>query len=60
MLENPLDVPFKALRAFMYNQKDLQEKDAEIYQHYLSHRDIRTLMAQSIHDYCIQYKKSPF
>ena len=54
VLENPVDVPFKALRAFMYTQKELMDTDEEIYHHYLNNTDIRTRMAQSMHDYCIQ------
>ena len=54
VLENPVDVPFKALRAFMYNQKELIETDETIYKHYVESSDIRSKMAQSMHDYCIQ------
>jgi hypothetical protein len=32
VLENPLDVPFKAFRAFMYRQEELAKDDATIYQ----------------------------
>jgi hypothetical protein len=54
ILENSVDVPFKAARAFMYDQKELIQVDALIYEHYKQHKDMRTKMAQSIHDYCIK------
>jgi predicted Rossmann-fold nucleotide-binding protein len=48
--ENHPDLPFKLFRAFMYRQEELIAHDHEIFEHYKSHKDLRTKIAQTIHD----------
>eukprot|EP01128_Nolandella_sp_AFSM9_P009202 TRINITY_DN5821_c0_g1_i1.p1 TRINITY_DN5821_c0_g1~~TRINITY_DN5821_c0_g1_i1.p1 ORF type:complete len:435 (-),score=81.99 TRINITY_DN5821_c0_g1_i1:152-1456(-) len=47
----PSDIPFKAFRPFMYNQIEVMTNDKLINSHYMSHYDISTRLAQSIHDF---------
>lgn len=55
VLENPLDVPFKAFRGFMYRQEELAKDDAAIYQWYLQHgKELQPLFAMTTHDYSIK------
>mmetsp|Transcript_34885 Transcript_34885/g.76529 ORF Transcript_34885/g.76529 Transcript_34885/m.76529 type:complete len:466 (-) Transcript_34885:65-1462(-) len=51
--ENPIDLPYKPFRAFMYTTQELQadDTDALIYRHYLNEKDIRSQMYQAAHDY---------
>lgn len=53
VLDLPGEFPFRAFRAFMYKQDELLANDAKIYAHYLAHTDLKTKMAQSIHDHCM-------
>lgn len=48
--ENSRDLPFKLFRAFMYRQEELIAHDQAIFEHYKTHKDIRTKVAQTIHD----------
>ena len=49
--ENPVDLPYKPFRAFMYTSTELKKVDGGIYQHYLHQKDIRSQMYQAAHDY---------
>lgn len=48
---NPPDLPYKPFRAFMYRADELKRCDGAIYQQYLDHKDIRSQMYQTAHDY---------
>mmetsp|Transcript_20875 Transcript_20875/g.25277 ORF Transcript_20875/g.25277 Transcript_20875/m.25277 type:complete len:447 (+) Transcript_20875:342-1682(+) len=50
----PTGIPFKVFRAFMYKQEELQKIDAETYEFYKTKTDLRSILAQNMHDYFIQ------
>eukprot|EP00611_Tribonema_gayanum_P026002 TRINITY_DN6079_c0_g1_i1.p1 TRINITY_DN6079_c0_g1~~TRINITY_DN6079_c0_g1_i1.p1 ORF type:complete len:537 (-),score=134.76 TRINITY_DN6079_c0_g1_i1:253-1755(-) len=54
VMVQPEGLPFLAIRAHMYRQEELQDMDAAAYQWFLDNRGIRSLIAQSIHDFFIQ------
>ena len=51
---NPPSVPFKPLRAFLYNQEEMQQVDHEVYQFYLQQSNsFPAQLAMSVHDFSI-------
>jgi hypothetical protein len=56
--ENYPDLPFKLFRAFLYRQEELIAHDYKIFEHYKNHKDLRTKIAQTIHDSSITHAPS--
>lgn len=54
VLENPSGIPFRAYRAFLYSQEELQRIDEATYSFYLSQNSILDNMYMSNHDFSIQ------
>jgi hypothetical protein len=54
VMEQLKGLPFLAIRAHMYRQDELNKIDRPTYEWYLANRGIRSLIAQSIHDFFIQ------
>lgn len=54
VVQQPLGLPFKPYRAFMYPQEELREVDALAYKYFCERNDISSLMNQTLHDYFIQ------
>jgi predicted Rossmann-fold nucleotide-binding protein len=51
---NPPSVPFKPLRAFLYNQEEMQQVDKEVYHFYLQQSNsFPAQLAMSVHDFSI-------
>jgi predicted Rossmann-fold nucleotide-binding protein len=53
VMTNPTSLPFKPLRAFLYNQEELRQHDAEIYKFFKSESSVSSRMAFSLHDFSI-------
>lgn len=52
--QNPIHLPFRPYRGFMYSQTELQKNDSKIYNYYLTAKHIHSKMWQAAHDFCIE------
>jgi len=52
--EEPEGFPFRVFRAFMYKQEELKKVDQASFDFYRTRTDLRSILAQTIHDHFIQ------